>query len=304
MRASRSVAVMTDVDIDAIMNPPARVQSMRRAVEGLQDGLEPLIDLYRPYVDGQDNLPKDGRFLLVGNHTQFGIEVILIPHYVRRAIGTRVRPLAERGIGQMRGAAGDLVAAYGAVVGAPETTRELMRHNESILVFPGGGREIAKFKGEENTLRWDGRSGFARVSVANDYPIVPVALVGADAVYRSLITREGRLGRLSQRLSEKLSGRRDMALPLLHGIGPTLIPRPQRMYLRFGTPIDTGKPARASEQKWVATIKQRTQEALEQAIADLLVIRADDPYRELNPLAWRAATQPPIPLSREIDSDA
>jgi hypothetical protein len=59
-----------------------------------------------------------------------------------------------------------------------------------------------------------------------------------------------------------------------------------------------------SRTEWVATIKQRTQESLEQAISDLLVIRADDPYRELNPPAWRAATKPPIPLSREIDSGA
>jgi hypothetical protein len=145
-----------------------------------------------------------------------------------------VRPLAERRMGQMRGAAGDLFAAYGAVVGAPETARELMRHNETILVFPGGGREIAKFKGEEHTLRWQGRSGFARVSVENNYPIVPVALAGADDVYQSLITREGRWGQLSQRLAEKLAGRADMAIPLTRGIGPTLIPRPQRMYLRFG----------------------------------------------------------------------
>ena len=283
----------TDVDIDAIMKPRPRVETMRRAVDTVHDGLEPLLDLYRPYVDGLDNLPTDGRFLLVGNHTQFGIEVVLIPHYVRRTIGTRVRPLADRGMGQMRGAASDLIAAYGAVVGAPESARELMRHDESILVFPGGGREIIKFKGEENTLRWDGRAGFARVAVENEYPIVPVALVGADEVYRSLITRESWWGRQSLRLTEKLSGRRDTAMPLLHGIGPTLIPRPQRMYLRFGAPIDTAKPARVSEQKWVATVKQRTQDSLEQAIADLLAIRADDPYRELNPLAWRAATQPP-----------
>ena len=294
----------TDVDIDAIMKPRPRVETMRRAVDTVHDGLEPLLDLYRPYVDGLDNLPTDGRFLLVGNHTQFGIEVILIPNYVRRTIGTRVRPLADRGMGQMRGAAGDLIAAYGAVVGAPESARELMRHAESILVFPGGGREIIKFKGEENTLRWDGRAGFARVAVHNDYPIVPVALVGADEVYRSLITRESWLGRLSQSVTEKVSGRRDTAMPLLHGIGPTLIPRPQRMYLRFCAPIDTAKPARVSEQKWVATVKQRTQDSLEQAIADLLVIRADDPYRELNPLAWRAATQPPVALSRNTDSGA
>jgi 1-acyl-sn-glycerol-3-phosphate acyltransferase len=193
----------------------------------------------------------------------------------------------------MRGPAGDLFAAYGAVVGAPESARELMRHNETILVFPGGGREIAKFKGEEHTLRWQGRSGFARLSVENNYPIVPVGLVGGDDFYQSLTTREGRWGRLSTGLTEKLSGRTDMALPLMRGIGPTLIPRPQRMYLRFAAPIDTTKPARISQEKRIATVKQNTQESLEQTLADLLVIRSSDPYRELNPLTWRTATQPP-----------
>jgi 1-acyl-sn-glycerol-3-phosphate acyltransferase len=283
----------TDVSIDAIMNPPARVQTVRRAVDTLHDGLGPLIDLYRPYVDGLEDLPQDGRFLLVGNHTQFGVEAFLIPHFVRETIGTRVRPLADRGMGQMRGTASDLFAAYGAVVGAPETANELMRHDESILVFPGGGREIIKFKGEENTLNWKGRSGFARVSVQNTYPIVPVALVGGDNVYQNLLSRDGQWGRLSLRLTDKLFGRKDTAFPLLRGVGPTLIPRPQRMYLRFAAPIETSKPARVSEEKWVAAVKQNTQEALERTIADLLEIRARDPYRELNPLAWRAAIQPP-----------
>jgi 1-acyl-sn-glycerol-3-phosphate acyltransferase len=283
----------TPVNIDAIMNQPGRVRALRRVVETVGDGLGPLVDFYRPYVDGLQHLPRDGRFLLVGNHTQSGAEVFLISYFVRRAIGTRVRPLAERGMGRMRGPAGDLVAAYGAVVGAPETARELMRHNETILVFPGGGREMAKFKGEEHTLRWQGRSGFARLSVENNYPIVPVGLVGGDHVYQSLTAREGRWGRLSQGLSEKLSGRTDMALPIVHGIGPTLIPRPQRMYLRFAAPIDATKPARVSEEKWVAAVKQNTQESLEQTLADLMAIRRSDPYRALNPMAWRAAAQPP-----------
>jgi 1-acyl-sn-glycerol-3-phosphate acyltransferase len=283
----------TAVNIDAIMNQPGRVRAWRRVVETVADRVGPLVDLCRPYVDGFENLPRDGRFLLVGNHTHGGAEALLIPYLVRRAIGPRVRPLADRGIGRMRGPAGDLFAACGAVVGAPETARELMRHNEPILVFPGGGREIPKFKGEEHTLRWQGRSGFARLSVENSYPIVPVGLVGGDDVYRSLTTREGRWGRLSQRLAEKLSGRTDMAMPLMHGIGPTMIPRPQRMYLRFAAPIDTTKPARISDEKWVATVKQKTQESLERTLADLLAIRNEDPYRELNPLAWRTATQPP-----------
>jgi hypothetical protein len=131
------------------------------------------------------------------------------------------------------------------------------------------------------------------VSVQNNYPIVPVALVGGDYVYQNLLTRDGQLGRLGMRLADKLFGRKGTAFPLLRGVGPTLIPRPQRMYLRFGSAIDTTKPARVSNETWVATVKQKTQESLEQAIADLLAIRADDPYRELNPLAWRAAIQPP-----------
>lgn len=104
-------------------------------------------------------------------------------------------------------------------------------------------------------------------------------------------TRDHWLGRLSQAVGEKLTGQRDMAVPLVRGIGTTLIPRPQRMYLRFDQPIDTTKPARTSDAKWVDTVKQRTQDSLEQSLDDLLTLRADDPYRELNPLAWRNATQ-------------
>lgn len=289
--ASRT-AVVEPVNIDVIMNQPERVRTWRRAAEAVADRVAPLVDLSRPYVDGLQNLPSDGRFLLVGNHTQGGVEALLIPYLVRRVIGMRVRPLADRGIGRMRGPVGDLFAACGVVVGAPETARELMRHDEPILVFPGGGREIPKFKGEENTLRWEGRAGFARLSVENDYPIVPVGLIGGDDMYQSLTTREGLWGRLSQGLAEKLSGRPDMAMPLLRGIGPTLIPRPQRMYLRFGAPIETTKPARVSEATWVDTVKQKTQVSLERVLADLLAVRTGDPYRELNPLAWRNATQP------------
>jgi hypothetical protein len=202
---------MTEANIDVIMNQPGRVQALRRVAETIADGAGPLVDLYRPYVDGLHRLPPDSRFLLVGNHTQFGAESLLIPLLVRRAIGMRVRPLTDRNFGHMGGLPGDLLAAVGAVVGAPETARKLMVHDEPILVFPGGGREIAKFKGEEYTPRWQGRTGFARLAVEYNYPIVPVGLVGGDDVYRSMTTRDGRWGRLSQSLTEKLSGRSDMA---------------------------------------------------------------------------------------------
>lgn len=280
-------------DIDAIVNQPPRVQALRRVMAAIADAVTPAVEAYRPYVDGLDKLPQDGRFLLVGNHTQVSVEALLIPFHVRRAIGKRVRPLTDRQFGRMRGPARDLLAAAGALVGAPEPVRELMRRNEPILVFPGGGREIPKFKGEEYTLRWQGRAGFARLAVESRYPIVPVGLVGGDDVYRSLSSRGGSWERISTAVSRRLSGPPDMAIPLQHGIGPTLIPRPQRMYLRFGAPIDTTKPARIPADNWVATVREKSQQSLEEILEDLLAVRADDPFRHLNPLAWRDATAPP-----------
>lgn len=277
-------------DLVAITEPGERVRALRRVLDAVTDGLHPVVNLSRPYVDGLENLPPDGRFLLVGNHTQFGSEVFLIPDAVRRSIGTRVRPLADRNFGRLRGLPADLMAAFGGVIGEPANARELMRHDETILVFPGGGGEIAKFKGEEYTLRWQERSGFARLSVENGYPILPVGLVGGDDVYRSWTTRDSAYAKFSAALSRRLNGRPDMAMPLVRGIGPTLIPRPQRMYLRFGPPIDTTTPLGVGNEQWVDIVRERTRLQLEDILADLLRLRGQDPYRGLNPLAWRSAT--------------
>ena len=285
-----SAHIMTNVD--TLLDPPGHIRAMRSAAEAIADAAAPLVDLYRPYLDGLQNLPRDGRFLLVGNHSQAGVEGFLIPYAVRRELGILVRPLTDRGFAHMPFPAGDLMAAFGATVGAPESARELMHHDQPILVFPGGGREIAKFKGEQNTLRWEGRAGFARLSVENDYPIVPAALIGGDDVYTSLTRRDGLWGRFSQGLASRFGGKPDMAMPLLRGVGPTMIPRPQRMYLRFAEPIDTAKPDGVDEQAWVATVRDETKKTLERLLEELIAVRAEDPYRELNPLAWRRAVQP------------
>jgi 1-acyl-sn-glycerol-3-phosphate acyltransferase len=277
----------------AANDQPARVQALTRAIFTVADRLDPVVELSRPYVDGLENLPCDGRFLLVGNHTTFGMaEIVMIPYFVHRQLGVRVRGLADRGFGDVRGLAADVLAAAGAVVGEPENAAELMLNDETVLVFPGGGREMPKFKGEEYQLRWEGRSGFARLAIAHDYPIVPVGLVGGDDVYHGLVERDSALGRVSQFVGRRLGGRPDMAIPPTRGLGPTLIPDPKRMYLRFGTPIQTTKPARAQAAKWQAAVKERTQTALETILADLQVLRETDPYRNLNPFAWRRAVRP------------
>jgi 1-acyl-sn-glycerol-3-phosphate acyltransferase len=256
------------------------------------DHVEPLLALSKPYISGLDTLPNDGRFLLVGNHTYAGPETLLIPYAVRRQIGKRVRPLADRQFGHLKGFAAELMAAFGAIVGTPHGARELMHSNEPILVFPGGGREMVKSSDELYSLQWDGRAGFARLAVENNYPIVPVALVGGDDVYKILTTSDGLWGRISTSVGRRLSGRSDATFPLVRGVGPTLVPRPQRMYLRFSPPIDTTQHKTVSSATWVGTVRDRVKTDLESNLSDLLRIRETDPYRHLAPVAWRRAVTP------------
>jgi 1-acyl-sn-glycerol-3-phosphate acyltransferase len=269
-----------------------RVATIQRWLGALADNVGPLVAVSKPYVEGLDILPTDGRFLLVGNHTFGGTEALLIPYAVRRQIGKRVRPLADRQFGNLKGFSAELMAAFGAIVGTPHGARELMDANEPILVFPGGSREVGKGKDELYTLLWGDRAGFARLAVENNYPIVPVALVGGDDVYKILTTRDGRWSRLTRLVSKRLNGRSDAVLPLVRGVGPTLVPRPQRMYLRFSAPIDTTRPKKVSTEKWVATIRGKVKADLESSLADLLRIRKTDPYRHLVPGAWRWAVTP------------
>ena len=78
---------------ETVMNHPRRVQILSEALQKIQGGIQPVVDLYRPYVSGLEKLPADGRFLLVGNHTQQAFaEILLVPHYVRRVTGTRRAP--------------------------------------------------------------------------------------------------------------------------------------------------------------------------------------------------------------------
>lgn len=279
--------------IESLTDRARRVKVMQKAIFGLADTLSPAVDLSRIYVDGLDGLPRDGRFLLVGNHTISGwAEIVAIPYFVYRELGTRVRGLATRQLADTGGLFRDALEAAGAVVGNPETGADLMRQNETVLVFPGGGRDMLKFKGEEYALLWEGRSGFARLAIAHEYPIVPVGLVGGDDVYRSFVERGGTWERMTRSLGQRLHGVSGVGLPLVRGLGPTLIPRPQRMYLRFGSPIDTSRPTETDTARWELTIKERTQTALETILGDLQDVRAADPFRHLNPLAWSTARRP------------
>lgn len=239
--------------------------------------LGPARALVSPKVYGSDHLPHRGA-LLVGNHSLIGLldAPLLCAELWNRGIAVRV--LGNHAHFKLPGWR-DLLMSVGVVPGDPATAEVLMARGETILVFPGGGREVAKRKGEKYQLLWENRMGFARLAVKHGYPVVPFATVGAEDALDVVVDTDNRFLAPARRLFERISGSPDL-FPIVRGIGPTPIPRPERQYYWFGAPIDTGGIA-ADDDRAIGRIRDETKSAIEEGIAFLLGEQERDPDRSV-----------------------
>lgn len=196
--------------------------------------LAPFARLTRPYVEGVGTLPRRGA-LYVGNHTLFAF--LDLP-FMMSELWQR-RRIVLRGLGDHAHYAipvwRDVLELCGMVRGTRENVRALFAAGEDVLVFPGGGDEVFKGRGQKYELLWKERLGFAKLAIEAGYPIVPFAAVGAEDMYD--VIADSTMPGVAQvsALVERVLGVPLPPVPL--GLGP--FPRPERLYFHFGPPIDT-----------------------------------------------------------------
>lgn len=241
--------------------------------------IEPLRKLINPKVYGIDNVPKRGA-LLVGNHTVLGVLDLPLIFAELWERGRIVRGLADHALFKVPGWP-DILKSVGVVEGTRANCAELMQRDELILVFPGGGREVAKRKGERYKLVWKNRMGFARIAIQHGYPIIPFASVGADDAVDIVVDADNPLLAPERLFVEKILGSPD-SWPLWRGIGPTPIPRPERQYYWFGEQIQTTSMKSChNDDTTVRKVRDTTKTAVEYGIQFLLDEREHDKNRSL-----------------------
>jgi len=135
---------------------------------------------FRVSVSGIEKVPQ-GRCLIVANHGgQIAWDGFLLTVAL---LLDRDPPRLGRGMGERfitnTPYLSSLAARLGHVLGDPENCRRLLEHEESIMVFPEGVRGISKTIFQRYALR-DFGSGFVRLAVAANAPIVPVGIVGTE----------------------------------------------------------------------------------------------------------------------------
>jgi 1-acyl-sn-glycerol-3-phosphate acyltransferase len=146
----------------------------------------PILQTIRAYhrhsVVGMDNVPRDGRTLVVVNHSLATYDILLLMTAIYSDIGRLPRPLIDRLFFKVP-YAGELAQFLGSKQGSQENAEELLNQDEIITVAPGGMLEALRPSTERYQLRWDRRIGFCKLAMRTRAPIVLAACPKADDLY-------------------------------------------------------------------------------------------------------------------------
>ena len=142
--------------------------------------------IYRPQVEGLDNIPAHGPAILASNHLSFS-DSIFLPLVVPRHITF----LAKSEYFTGKGIKGFFTRAFMAGVGqvpidrsggsasddALNTALRVLSQDELLGIYPEGTRS-------PDGRLYRGKTGVARMALEADVPVIPVAMIGTREIQR------------------------------------------------------------------------------------------------------------------------
>ena len=187
---------------------------------------------WRVQASGLENVPGDGRAMLVVNHSgqlpwdgSMVAAAVMLEHPSQRLVRTLYAtwfpalPFFS-----------ELFVKCGQVLATEDNGVRLLEQEQLVAVFPEGYKGIGKLYKERYRLARFGRGGFIRMALRTRSPIIPVAVAGAEETYISL-AKSPFMARLTGFPYFPISP----TFPWLGLLG--LIPLPTKWFIDFGEPI-------------------------------------------------------------------
>jgi 1-acyl-sn-glycerol-3-phosphate acyltransferase len=140
--------------------------------------------VYRPRVEGRDNVPRTGPVIFASNHLSF-IDSIAIPVAAPRPVHFLAKSSYFEGSGLGGWLSKEFFTAIGAVpvrrgagqaaLDALDQQRALLEDGKAVALYPEGTRSL-------DGRLYKGRTGVAFLALQTGAPVVPVGLIGTDLV--------------------------------------------------------------------------------------------------------------------------
>jgi 1-acyl-sn-glycerol-3-phosphate acyltransferase len=140
--------------------------------------------LYRPRIEGRDNVPREGAVIFASNHLSF-IDSVAIPVAAPRPVHFLAKSSYFEGTGLSGWASKTFFEAIGAIpvrrgagqaaLDALDLQRQLLDDGLAVALYPEGTRSL-------DGRLYKGRTGVAFLALQTGAPVVPVGLIGTDKV--------------------------------------------------------------------------------------------------------------------------
>ncbi len=211
-------------------------------------------DFYKVETVGLENIPKEGRCLIIPNHSgQLPFDGMLVGYsLLTNPNGARApKAMVERFLPTVP-FIGNWLSSVGAVIGDPINCERMLDNEEAIIVFPEGVRGSNKLYKQRYQLQRFG-SGFMHLAMKHNAPIIPVGIVGMEETIRSY------------------ADIKPLAKLLGMPVAPLVVPFifPSKVFIYFGKPIyfenDVHKESDIKDR--VDTVKAAINDLLQQGLA-------------------------------------
>jgi 1-acyl-sn-glycerol-3-phosphate acyltransferase len=159
--------------------------------------LGPIIKRYfRAEVRGVESIPDAGGAMVVGNHSggMFTPDVMLLApaFYNRFGYDRPLYTLAHWGV--LMGPLSEWLGRLGVIHASRDNAVRALTSGAVVLVFPGGDYDSYR-PTFENTIDFNGRTGYVRTAIEAGVPIVPTVSIGAQET-QLFLTRGNTLAKM------------------------------------------------------------------------------------------------------------
>jgi 1-acyl-sn-glycerol-3-phosphate acyltransferase len=239
--------------------------------ERVMGWLRPLIKGYhRADIRGLDSFPAGGA-LVVSNHSgglfAMDVPVFATGFYEKFGYDRPVFTLSHDMI--FMGPTADFFVRTGFIRANHENADAALRSGGVVVVFPGGDYDVYRPTLSENTIDFDGRTGYVRAAINAGVPIVPAVSIGGQEsqLYLSRGVGLAKALRLDKLLRVKI-------LPIsvgfpfgLSAVLPVNLPLPTKIVMQVLEPIDV--TAQFGEEPDIDAVDAHVRDVMQEALGAL-----------------------------------